>query len=464
MNKNRSFFGNAFFYTFGVVLAQGTNFIALMILSRLMPTDQYALIAVFVVWVSIFGTIAGLQAYGSMNNAKLDFGADKLDAYTSATYGLGVLSLAVMAGVFFLLHDFLVASMHFSFDVILLALIQGFFSFTIQHIAAKYRVLNQPGKFVFWTAAVCILRLVISVLLVLRFTQNKYLGEVYGSSIAYAVVGAAALLVIFVRGKSFYNAKWWKYCLVISLPYVFSGLANYVLLQANRLMLQAMSTPEETGLYSFVSIIAVTVTGVWLAFNNAWSVWYFDKTHAGEKEQIVSLYKKYCMFVTFLSIAFTLVSPDIVRILGGQQYAGGVQMVPLIASGCYFLFLYSFPMAYEAYRQKTTYIAICTVAAAVLNIVLNVILIPPYGGMGSAAATLISYAALFLFHYIIAKYVLKGFELGFIQLLIPALFVIAATALTYLCMDIWLARWAVCVVLLGFSFKVYRQSRDIMME
>ena len=464
MNKNRSFFGNAFFYTFGVILAQGTNFIALMILPRIMPKDQYALVAVFVVWVSIFGVIAGLQAYGSINNAKLDFGADKLDAYTSSTYGLGIVSLAAMVGVFYLLQDFLVSSMQFSFDIILLALVQGFFSFTIQHIAAKYRVLNQPGKFVFWTAAIWILRLIISVFLVLQFTQNKYLGEVYGSSIAYAVVGVAAALFIFLRGKSFYNAKWWKYCLVISLPYVFSGLANYVLLQANRLMLQALSTPEETALYSYVAIIAVTITGVWLAFNNAWTVWYFDKTHAGEKEQIVTLYKKYCMFVTLLSIAFTLVCPDIVRILGGQEYAGGVRMIPLIASGCYFLFLYSFPMAYEAYKQKTAYIAICTVAAAVLNIGLNVILIPSYGGMGSAAATLISYGALFLFHYIIAKYVLKGFEISFTQLLVPALYILLSTAVTYLFMDIWPVRWAVGIAMLALSYRTYRQSRHIMME
>ncbi len=464
MGKNRSFFGSAFFYTIGVVLAQGTSAITTIVLGRLMPTEQFALVAVYYMWFTIFGVVAGLQAFGSVNNARLEFGRDKLDAYTSSTYGLGIISTAVMMGIFFLLQNPLSASMQFPFSVILLCLVQGFFSFTVQHLAAKYRVSNQPGKFVFWTATVYLLRLAISVILVLQMTQNQYLGDVYGSSIAFGAVGIAAAVFIFARGKTFFNAKWWKYCLSISLPLVASGLANYVLLQANRVMLQNLSTPVETGVYSFVATIAVAVTGVWLAFNNAWSVWYFDKTHAGAKEEILHLYKKYSLFVTFLSVWFTLVSPDIVRILGGTQYEAGVPMIPLIVAGCFFLFLYSFAVNYETYKRKTPYIAIGTVSAAALNIVLNLFLIPQYGGMGAAVATLLSYTALFVIHYIFAKYVIRGFEIGFIRLLVPALYMLAAMAATYLLMDVWPARWAVGIVMLVLSFRTYRQSRHIMME
>ncbi len=464
MSNNRSFFGSAFFYTIGVVLAQGTSFVTTMVLARLMPTEQFAPLTVVYVWVTIFGTIAGLQAFGSMNNAKLDFGPEKLDSYTSSTYGMGLVSMAVLLGIFFLLQDVLASSMQLPFTVILLCLVQGFFSFTTQHIAAKYRVLNQPGKFVFWTAIALLLRLVLSIVLVLHLTQDKYLGDVYGSSIAYGIVGIAAAILIFARGKSFYNAKWWKYCITLTLPMVFSGLANYVLLQANRLMLQYMSTPLETALYGYAATIAVAITGVWLAFNNAWSVWYFDKTHAGAKEEIIQLYKKYCLFVTLLSVAFTLVCPDIVRILGGRQYEAGIPMIPMIAAGCYFLFLYSFAVNYETYKQKTVHIAVCTVATAVLNILLNYFLIPLYGGMGSAIATLISYVLLFLLHFIMAKFIIKGFEISFIQLLIPALYIFAALGATYLLMDFWPARWAVGVLMLVLSFRTYRQSRHIMME
>ncbi len=465
MIKPKSFFGSAFFYTLGVILAQGTAFVTnTLVFGRLMPYDQYALVSVYYVWVTIFGTVAGLQAFGSINNARLAFGRDKLDAYTSSTYGLGLVSMAALTGIFLLLQNFLSSAMHFPFFVVLLCLVQGFFSFTVQHIAAKFRVLNQPGKFAFWTSVAYILRIGLSTALVLQFTQNKYLGDVYGSVISFGLAGTVVAILIFVRGKTFFHAKWWKYCLHISLPLVLSVLANYILLQANRVMLQNLSTPLETSLYSYAANFAVAVTGVWLAFNNAWSVWYFDKTHVGAKEEIIHLYKKYSLFVALLSVAFVLVSPDIVRIFGGSKFEAGVPMIPLIATGCFFLFLYSFSVNYETYKRKTPLIAIGTVSAAALNIALNLFLIPRYGGMGAAFATLISYAALFVIHYLFAKFVVRGFEIGFVQLLLPALYVLAAMAVAYLLMDVWPARWAAGILMLALSFRTYRQSRHIMME
>lgn len=464
MERKQTFFGNAFYYTIGVVLAQGTAFITLTILSHMMPPEQYAYVSIYSVWTSIFGAIAGIQAYGSLNNAKLDFGADKLNSFTSATFGLGTLSLGLLFVVVLLVQGVISSITGFSTEVILLAVVQGFFSFSFTHLAHKYRVLNQPKPFVFWTALVFILRLVVSISLVFFISGNKYMGDIYGSSIAYAAVGIPAIIVILSRGKTFYHAKWWKYCFLISMPWVFHSLANLVLGQFDQLMLISMSTELETGIYGYVYIIGMASIAVWTAFNNAWSVWYFDKTHAGKKKQIVTLFKKYGLFVTFLSVGFILVSPDLVRILADPEYYNGIYMIPLIAAGCFFQFLYTFPVAYESYKQKTIYIAIGTIAAAALNIGLNLYMIPHYGGMGAAAATLISYLMLFLFHYIIAKYIIKGFELNFIHLLIPALYVSASLALVYLCMDLWPVRWLICIVLLAFSFKIYKQSRHIMME
>ncbi len=464
MERKQTFFGNAFYYTLGVVLAQGTAFVTIIILGNMMPPEQYAYVSIYSVWASIFGIIAGIQAYGSLNNAKLDFGADKLNTYTSATFGLGTASLGILFVIVLLVQGLISSITGFSAQIIFLALMQGFFSFSFTHLANKYRILNQPKPFVLWSALVFILRLAISVTLVYFMTGKKYMGDIYGSSIAYAAVGIPAIIVILSRGKTFYHAKWWKYCFLISMPYVFHGLANVVLGQADQLMLKAMSTELETGIYGYVYIIGMASVAVWSAFNNAWQVWYFDKTHAGEKEQIVSLFKKYGLFVTFLSVAFILVSPDLVRILAAPEYQSGIYMIPLIAAGCFFQFLYTFPVNYESYKQKTVYVAIGTVAAAVLNIVLNSFLIPRYGGMGAAAATLVSYLMLFLFHFITAKFIIRGFELKFTHLLAPALYASAALMLTYLCMDIWLVRWAIGLVLLGFSYKVYRQSRHIMME
>ena len=121
-------------------------------------------------------------------------------------------------------------------------------------------------------------------------------------------------------------------------------------------------------------------------------------------------------------------------------------------------------MAYETYKKKTAYIAIGTVGAAGLNIALNIALIPCFGGMGATIATVLSYLVLFIYHYIIVRYAVKGFELSFRQLLLPGLFIFAITAVTYLTLSLGIVRLAAVLIMLIFCVKIFLQSKDIMME
>ena len=83
----------------------------------------------------------------------------------------------------------------------------------------------------------------------------------------------------------------------------------------------------------------------------------------------------------------------------------------MVVFGIYFNFLYTFAVNYEFYSQNTRWIAVGSICAAAVNVGLNLLLIPQFGGMGAAVATLISYFALFVFHNIIATR-LGGFNIS----------------------------------------------------
>ena len=89
--------------------------------------------------------------------------------------------------------------------------------------------------------------------------------------------------------------------------------------------------------------------------------------------------------------------------MGSADYQTGKYFLPWIIFGCYFIFLYSFPVNYEFYVKKTNYIALGTSFSAVINLVLNYIFIPKYGSFGAALTTLASYFFLFVFHEIITR-------------------------------------------------------------
>lgn len=67
-----------------------------------------------------------------------------------------------------------------------------------------------------------------------------------------------------------------------------------------------------------------------------------------------------------------------------------------------FAMAYNIPSTVEYYYGKTSFIAVGTVLAAVLNVTTNAIFIPQYGYLAAAYTTLGSYMVYFIFHCIIA--------------------------------------------------------------
>ncbi len=463
-DKQLSFFGSAFYYTLGVILAQGVTFLTLMILPRLMTTDgYYTNVSLYSMWGTVFATLIGLEAASSLNNARFKFGAKNLDSYASSLLGIGLIMLGIFAALFLIFQEFFTAVLGFPLRILFDCLLQGFFTFTLALIAQKCRVTNKPLQFVVWTSLVCILRFALSMAFVTHMQANQYLGDIYASVLAYVIVGGIAAVVLLRSGKSVGNKVYWRYCLFLTVPIVFHTLASLILGRSDLYMLNRLSTPLQSDIYSFVYNIGMVANAVWLAFNNAWSVWYFDKTAENKNAEILNLYRKYAGFVTLLTVAVMLVAPDVVRWFGGEKYAVGQTIIPVIMMGCFFMFLYTFPVAYETYKNKTVYIAIGTTAAAAVNIILNFTFIPLWGALGAALTSCISYGVLFVFHYVAARFIIRDFQIGFSHLLLPALLMLGIVALTYAAMDITALRWIVAIAALVFSFFVYRKSRDIMM-
>ena len=95
-----------------------------------------------------------------------------------------------------------------------------------------------------------------------------------------------------------------------------------------------------------------------------------------------------------------------------------------------------------------------------LNILFNLLLIPVWGIIGAAVATAASYAMLFVFHQLIAKYIVKSNYNYKITRFLPGIAaVIAGSAVFYLTMDLWYIRWAVSATLgIWLMIRVYRNK------
>lgn len=111
----------------------------------------------------------------------------------------------------------------------------------------------------------------------------------------------------------------------------------------------------------------------------------------------------YIYGIFLLLTCLILATPELVWFMGSKEYQDAKYIVIPLLSCTFFTFFYTLPATVEYYYQKTKMIAIGTIGAAILNIILNSVFIRSYGYQAAAYTTLVSYFAYFVFHYNIAK-------------------------------------------------------------
>ena len=78
----------------GKFALQGIAFITTPIFTRLLSTEDYGYAALYTSWLSVITLITGLCVYGSIANARIKYGEEKLDGYLSSIMTISLLSFS----------------------------------------------------------------------------------------------------------------------------------------------------------------------------------------------------------------------------------------------------------------------------------------------------------------------------------------------------------------------------------
>src|ERR671937_651941 len=154
---------------------------------------------------------------------------------------------------------------------------------------------------------------------------------------------------------------------------------------------------SEVGVYSVAVRISSTVVFLLIAFRTAWPAFAYSIEDDREARRTYAFVLTYLLLIAcWLSLALGLLSPWLVELLARKP--GFHRASEAVATLCFA------GAAYAGYTmiaigicraRRTQFNWIVTGLGAGVNVVLNVILIPPYGMMGAAIATLAAYVVLF---------------------------------------------------------------------
>lgn len=433
--------------TFSKFLLQGIAFFTTPIFTRILSTSDYGKISIYGTWVSIFSLIVGLQTSGSIPMAMIKF-EDKIDQYMSSIMGLSIISFLVIFPIVFIFRDRISNLIHLNSFLILLIVIQSFCSYSINFYSTKLIQQKRIVENTILSIIVPISSTILSIIFVFNF-ENKYYGKIIGSFIPITLSGVFLIFLIFTKGKTFLKKEFVKYCLPITLPLIFHGAGALVFNQCDRVMLQNMVDDSEVGIYAVVSNLASVISIIWMSFNSSWVPFYYEYRKKNEYDKILKQSTGYLFTFTILTIGFIFCAPEVFKFMAPPVYHKGISYIPFFALATYFNFLYSFPANFEFYSNNTKMIALGTILAAAVNIVLNYLLIPVLGGFGAALTTFVSYVVLFIFHELIARFFIKNGKyhynvLFYIKGLLP---ISISVVLYYTSLNLWFIRWIFAVIL-----------------
>ncbi len=190
-------------------------------------------------------------------------------------------------------------------------------------------------------------------------------------------------------------------------PLMFAGIAIAVYMKIDMIMLGQMRGDEAVGIYS----AAVRISEVWYFIPMAIVASVFPaileakrKSEALYYQRLQQLYDLMVIMAVAVAIPMTFLSGWIVALLFGAAYAqaGPVLAVHIWASAFVFLGVASGKWFIAENRQMLSLQR--TALGAVANVALNYFLIPRFGPIGAAWATIMSYAiAGFFFDFLQAE-------------------------------------------------------------
>lgn len=406
MISNRSFIKHAAIYGLAGLLMQAGGFVLLPLYTRYLTPADYGVLEVL---SRLAETVATCLMFGGLRQALLTFYqqspdeigrrqvvATMLSLLGTTIFVGGGLVLAVAEPLSGLLGRFMHAGdAPINAGLLRLALAAIFVEAFTQVPLTLMQARVESVRFVILNVGQFLLRIALCVLFV------KYLhGGVAGALASSAVVGAVFSLALCVRemihspGRP--NLDKLRGLLRFALPLVPGGLCFFMLHHGDRFFLLHYCDMQDVGTYALGYKLA-QAAGMF-SLSPLYMVWSSQMYKAAQREDAPVVFgaamTRILAVYLLAALALALFQDDVIRLLGNAAYVRASAVVAPVLLAYFFQSAASLMDAGLYVQHRTGLKLVVTLATTAVMLLLYALLIPSYGSMGAAFATLIGFAFL----------------------------------------------------------------------
>lgn len=463
----RNFIKDSAIYAIPQIFSKGINLILLPLYTRVLSPNEYGSLDLLLIFAAIINVTIALEVSQGLSRFYItEKDIKKKMLYASSAFWFTLTVYSILSFLIFIFAESL-SSLILGKDEMALTLrigaiyiwINGIY-YLIQH---QFRWQFQSKDFALASLLMSLTTLLATVILAYYFNYGlngviaglmigNFIGAIFGilklSGTTFTFVFSKKLLLKMIR---------------FSFPLIFASLAVWSSQYIDRIMINYFLGTDQLGIYSIgfriASIIALTTIGIQSAIT---PLIYDNYEDDKSKKSLATIFRLYFLFAVFVCMILFLFIDNIMIIFATKEFFPAKDVIYFLAPSILFsnIFLF-FPGI--AIVKKTYLILLINIFGALINLILNFLLIEKYGITGAAYATLISSALAGLMYIFLSqkfynvphewKKIIYIFSL-FLALLLTSNYLKLNFDQNYLINIITVIFYFISVILLGFIKKL----------
>ncbi len=392
----------------GEIILKGLNILLIPIYTAYLTPKDFGIIALTTSIVSFLGLFynPGIISAAQRKYYSSEDELDKKEIIGSTylfvlLFPLIISLIAVIVGYFFsesIFKDY--AFYPFGYIAILLAFFTQPKRIWVLLLSMKYKI----QKSAIYNVIGGVVSLLLSLFLVINLK--------YGALGKILALIPSAIFIFYLANKTIlqYIQKQWSFSkmkelLIFGLPLIVAVWSYEILFIADRFILEGMIGTEELGVYSIAYQLAQIPIFLAVGIRKVWNPIFYENMKNESYDIVKGLISGYVIFITLICLGIILFAKEFVILMTDSRYYSAIPVIGIITGGIFFNSLITITNSFLGFQNKFKNTSKIALVSAILNIVLNFILIPKLGISGAALATLFSY----LVYFVLGVYLVKDY-------------------------------------------------------
>ena len=390
---NKKSLGKGSIYLTANLLNASIPFLLLPILTRALSPEDYGIVAMFTIFLSLTNAFVGLSVQGAVNVNYFKLSPQKFSEYISSCLILLVLSALISFIIVAISGFWIEKHLGLPYKWLLIAVGVSFFQFLIRLQLTVWIVKGAAIQYGAFQISNTLLNTLASLFLIFIIGM-LWEGRLLGQSIATMIFGIISIFLLYknnlIRKPTTLKLDM-QDALKFGLPLIPHVLGAFAIYSMDRVIITTLIGAYAVGIYMVGLQLGQAMGLLSDSFNKVYSPWLMKtlSTDNIDKQRIVKNTYLAMGFILIVGVSWGAVATFALPLLAGAKFKQAQDIVWLMCLGFSLQGLYYLVTNYIFYTKKTKFLAFITFTSGLLNIPLTYFLVKSYGIVGAAYAFVI---------------------------------------------------------------------------